>query len=187
MQARTADSARDIIHDIAWWDWTDPTHDRRVYRTIPGTEIAIAGVVNPETRVGQFPEYEFDIIPYSMSDQGPRERASSIMQIVTGFVIPTIQLFQAQGMELQADKILNLLADYTDLPELKDLFLMAGGPAVEDPNAARTGGAAPNKTTTSVRVNRPGSTRSGSDQATAKALMGTANSDEAASIGRATG
>jgi hypothetical protein len=169
MQKAVIDFVRAIITDLAWYEWNDPVLNRDIWRPIEGTELRVREYLAPHTRQGAFPQYDFDIVPYSMQDQSPAQRLQALMQIVGGVILPSLPLMVQQGISLDWRKLLALYSDYGDLPELSDILTFTAGPMG---TMGPTGGGAPNTTRTYERINRPGATRGGQDETLTRSLLG---------------
>ena len=121
MQNQVLDFTADTVRSIAWWLWDDPIVDLPLQKNI-GSGLTIPVSFKPETRRGKFLEYEIDIHPYSMEYKSPQQRISQLLQIVQGFLLPIMPMFQQQGITLDLEKLLHMIADYQDLPELEEIL-----------------------------------------------------------------
>lgn len=193
MQDAVTEFARAIFRQVAWYEWTEPVRTRRLQKPIPGTGDFIPVDWNPETRQADFLDLNFDINPYSMREDSPGEKIQKLEGVLMRFYGPLTPFFQAQGLTIDVRRLNELVADYSNLPELEQLIISI------DPNAAAPEGAGPAGNPTPVgkpanthrtyeRINRPGATRAGKDSALSQVLLGGGvQPSESAAAGRAVG
>jgi hypothetical protein len=175
-----------VTTDIAWYEWNDPITQRILTKTIAGSGIDITVPWAQEQRLGEFPNYKFDIEPYSMQYDTPSMKLQRLTAMLRELA-PMLPMMMQQGIVPDFQKLVELFARYGNLDELKDIMVMANEP---DPEKALGGEPrqSPNTTRTNVRVNRPGATRSGKDEALMQTLSGSrGQGDSVASIPRMTG
>ncbi len=187
MRSATTVFARDIFKALAWYEWTNPARRRVIQKPVEGTDIVLEREWSEETREGDFLDYNFDIDPYSMADDTPALRLQKIGQALERFVFPVLPMIQQQGGQLDFKRLLELVGKLGNVEELSELVVF-GEPAQGE--APQGGSPEPtmkpaNTTRTYERVNRPGATRHGKDDAMSRLLMGGGVQDaEAAAIGR---
>ncbi len=107
---------KSILKKWAWFIWTDPTIDITVFKRIPGFE-SLDVQFSPEEREGDFLDYNIDIEPYTMQRMSPPVRMQKIMQLVTGIILPTLQLSMQQGDILQVRNLVKSIGRDMDLTE----------------------------------------------------------------------
>jgi hypothetical protein len=89
-----------------------------------------------------------------------------------GFIQPLLPNMQQQGLAIDARRLVDLLGEYTQLPELASLIVDAKGqPTPTQAEQAKQAGSAPFKQTENVRVNKPGATQQGQDQMMSRLLL----------------
>lgn len=193
MQDAMTEFARSIFRQVAWYEWTDPIRVRSLQKEIPGTGEFLPVSWTPEARQGDFIDFNFNINPYSMRDDGPGQKIRKLEQVLLQFYGPMQPFFQMQGLTVDVRRLNELIADYSNLPELGQLIVAA------DPNAMQPTGEGPKGTpvpstkpmqTKRVyeRVNRPGATRAGKDAALMQTLLGgEVQPSVAAAAGRSVG
>ena len=187
MKASTIAFVRKIFKALAWYEWTDPIRKRTIRKPFPGTDMVFTREWSEETREGDFLDYNLDIDPYSMQDDNPSIRLQKIMQIMERFIIPLMPMLEAQGLQIDVKRLIEIVSDLSNVSEAKDLIVFAqpiAGTPVQggSPNPSMK----PAHTTrTYERVNRPGATRAGKDDVLTRMLMGGGvQQSEAAAIGR---
>lgn len=187
MKASTLEFAGGIFESLAWYEWTDPVRQRVVHKPVSGTDIVLRRVWSEETREGDFLDYNLDIDPYSMGDDSPELRLQKIRQTLTEIVFPLLPVMQQQGVSIDFRKLFSTVAKLSNLTELGELFVF-GEPLEGTPQqgGSSTPSFKPAETKrTYERVNRPGATRHGKDDALSRILMGGGvQQSEAAAIGR---
>lgn len=140
----------------------------------------------PEDREQDFFEYNMKLEPYSLQYRSPTERLETIRQTMQQMVAPFMEQMMAQGIHVDFEKLYRIISEYTGLDELNQILIYTNPRhAEEGPVRALQ---SPNTTRTNVRVNRPGATSSGKDEAMFNQLMGVGQqSSQAAQISRPTG
>jgi hypothetical protein len=184
MQNVVIEYVTDVIWSLAELLYNDP------YILLPQTkrrgDFQIPSLWTPEDREADFLHYNMELEPYSMQYRSPSERLETIRQIMLQLLVPMQQAMAMQGVFLDYEAIVKLLADYTGLSELNDLVVYA------DPRHPEEGPQrplqSPATTRTNVRVNRPGATSQGKDEAMMTALLGGGQQNSQFSqVGRPTG
>lgn len=187
MSSDTVDFDRSVFRALAWYEWTDPVRKRTIRKPVEGTDIVLEREWSAETREGNFLDYNLDIDPYSVQEETPQLKLQKIGQALERFVFPALPLIQAQGGTIDFRKLIELIGRLSNLPELKELVVFSE-PIIGDPQAGgeELPGFKPAQTKrTYERVNRPGATRHGKDDALSRLLMGGGvQQSEAAAIGR---
>lgn len=173
LQQRTIRCARDIVRDLAWYRWYDPLAERQSYERLPGSDVEVPILFSPDTRDGDFLDYNIQIEPYSMQYQPPAERLEMIRRIWREDVIPMMPLLTAQGMGANVEAYLRMVSKYSNLPELEDLIEFVGpSPAEAAGGAGERARQSPVTTRENVRVNRSAGTRPGTDKVLQEILLG---------------
>ncbi len=191
MQDRTLAFTTGIIRDFAWWEWTNPARERTVEQRIEGTDLVTTFQWTPETRRGDFLNYNFSVEPFSMAHSTPSMKLQGLVQYLQNIVFPALPLLEAQGKTLNFDSLNKTVARLGNLPEINDVIIDAGMPA-QPVEAPARGDPQPTKAPvtkrTYERVNRPGGTRQGQDNVTMRALMGVnSQPEEANAVGKGVG
>jgi hypothetical protein len=178
--------SRGIFQALAWYEWTDPVRKRTLEKELPGTGIAVTVNWTPETRAGDFLDFNFDIDVFSMQDDSPGARLQRLTMTFREWVLPLLPYIQQQGGQVDFNALLDLVARYANVPDLKDVVQFAQSQGMEGGvQGNSTPSTMPAHTTrTYERVNRPGATRQGKDQVLTQLLLGNAQKSEAATLFR---
>ncbi len=172
MQQRTVEYAERVVRSLMWYEWTDPVRQKLVKKAVPGSEIEVDVIWSPETRRGEFLDYNFRIEPYSMTYKSPAQKLATLTQVWQTFIMPYMQFLQMQGIGVDFQQFLELLAKYADMTEIKDVLTFFGempeSSAAQSP--APTGSAYTHRV--NERVNTPGTTRQGNDQILQQIMLG---------------
>ena len=188
MRSRTLDFSREIFKALAWYEWTDPVRERDVEKPVEGTDISIRTRWTPETREGNWLDYNFDIDAYSMQSDSPALKLQKIGQAIERYIIPLMPMLEQQGGQIDLKELTSIISRLGNVPELNDIVRF-GEPIAAQPEqgSSQPSRMPANTTRTNVRVNRPGATRAGKDDVMSRILMGAnAQPAEAAAIGRPT-
>ena len=181
MQDQVLLFTKKVLSDFGYWVWTDPLETYQAILEEEGMNTIVDTLKPVERESHSFWHHEVDVKPYSMSFQSPGERLSVINQIVQGVVLPSLPLLEAQGMQFNINKLMELYARYADLPELMEIVTpvqqlpgQAGQPVLppDAPDSEVERGAGPPSHTVNERISRPGATQQGADQALVQNLMG---------------
>lgn len=121
MYNRFQDFMTNILTKLAWSFWTDPTLEVPVVKDIPGIGELPAMFSSNET-VGDFYDFVFEIVPYSTQRTSPEMQYQKIMQLMSQWVLPTLQLAQMQGAELDIPEATQMLADYLGVKSFKQFY-----------------------------------------------------------------
>jgi len=168
MQNTTLDFATEAISALAELLYGEP----RI--TLPQTKtygnVSIPTYWTAEDREADFFQYNMKLEPYSLQYRSPSERLEIIRQSMIQMVMPFAAQMQAQGIFVDFEALFNIIGDYAGLDELKQILIYTNqrqteeGPvrALQSPVTSRT----------NTRVNRPGATSQGKDEAMMTALLG---------------
>jgi len=186
MQDAVAEFARGIFEQIAWYEWTDPVRERVLQKEIDGADITIPVKWTPETRQGNFLDFNFDINPVSMRDDNPAQKVQKIQAALMNVFLPMEPFLAAQGLTVDAKRLSELVADYSNMPELEQIIVPIDPAIAAEGQAGPVGNPKPAVTTRNyVRHNRPGATRQGKDKAMMQTLLGSkVQGDEMAALAR---
>ena len=180
MQDRFVTFTKGVVQALAWYEWTEPLRERQLTKSVPGTDIGFSVLWAPETREGDFIQYDLDIEPYSMQHTSPATRLNTLLNVFQTVIVPSLPILQQQGGNLNMQELLDLISEYTNIPELRNIVQFQG--LMEEDEASMAGNATPevrqaaSTTRTNVRVNRPGATTGGKDEALMQRLLGGAAS-----------
>lgn len=180
MSDATVDFAKSIFRRLAWYCWTDPVRERtitRVYSRRFGG-LSVTKQWTPETRDGDFLDYNFDIDVFSMQDDSPTTRVQKFLTAYERVILPMLPQLQEQGAQIDLRGVLDWVGKNSNLPELAEFVVFPDRPPESRPPAG--GSPRPEYVSTKApvtrrvyeRVNRPGATRHGRDAALMQTLLG---------------
>jgi len=176
---------RDITQDLGEYLWYDPLIEMPLTKRIEELKMDVRTEFSPELREGDFVQYNIKIEPYSLQWQSPQSKSKTIMEMAVNLLIPMAPTLAEQGIFVDIGGLVRSLAKLNNLEaELADVVQYA-----EPSETERRGPVKPPMPTQSKRtyerVNRPGGTRQGQDNAMMQTLLGAGVQDaQAGSIGR---
>lgn len=170
MRDRTIMFTDEVITDIAKFLWDDPIRKVPIMKSVPGLDETIPAYFSADEQEGDFTDYQIGLDPYSLQPKTPSMQLQKLAQIMQQYIAPFGPMMEAQGMTLNFQRLVELLAKYSDFPELKQIVQFA------DPQmmAAQAGESRQSPVTHRVneRVSRStGGTRTGRDQSLIQHLL----------------
>lgn len=153
MQDVTVSFVSKVADCMLWYFWNDP----RMVMNSPVDDphlpdIHLVRKVYPWNsnqqgmkRTGPKPDVKID--PYSMRHTTPQQRTKDLMSIVTGLYTPLAQVFQQQGVVLDLNKLLAILAKNIDAPDLQSILSMQEPIQQGDGNSPGQSPGSPQETT----------------------------------------
>lgn len=184
MQNIVLDFTENVIRSLAELLYTDPMIT--LSQTKRFGNITVPVFWTPEDREADFTQYNMKVEPYSLQYRSPSERLETIRQWMHQLVAPFAQQMMMQGIHVDYEKLNRIISEYTGLDELNDILVYTNarhgqeGPvrAMQSPITNRV----------NTRVNRPGATSQGRDEAMVRDLMGFGQqASQGAQINRAIG
>jgi hypothetical protein len=176
MQASLKDFLKEVMRDVAWWLWHDPMIEIPLVRRIEGTPIEYNVSFSAEEMEGQFLDYNFDIHPYSSTDDNPRKKAQQQIELWQSVIAPALPLMLQQGIDINFEAFLKNLGQNMGMPEIDDWIMFPGVTPPQDGNGGQpvSPGAAKPAVTKRVyeRRNRSTRTQRGADLALGQAALG---------------
>lgn len=160
-----------ITEDLAFYLWNDPLIDLPLVKRLGGRNgVEIPIRYTPEMREGDFLDYNISIEPHSMQHQSPQEKLQKIFAYLQQIAIPMMEYWQGQGVVLDAQKLNDIVAEYSNLPEVNDLFIRTTPPDIQH---QPIGQPPTNRTTlhTTERISRPGASAGGQEQQLMQQLL----------------
>ena len=178
MSTCVTDFARKIFKRLAWYVWTDPVRKRRIVKMADkDLGIGIVKEWTPETRDGDFLDYNFDIAVFSAQDDSPAAKVQKLRGVFNDFLFPLLQPFMEQGASIDFIMLFDFISKNLNLAELNEM-LMFPEPSqqtpmpVGNPQPEYVSHKAPVTHRIYERVGRPGATRSGRDAVMSQLLLG---------------
>jgi hypothetical protein len=127
MSASTVRETRQVFESLAYYEWSDPVKTRTIAKPIPGTDITIPVPFGPEQKTGDFKDLEIDIDIYSLQDTSPQMRLQKLSAIMQQYVLPLGPFIEQAGGVIDFQKLLEYVARYADMPEIKQIVQFAEG------------------------------------------------------------
>ncbi len=125
MGMRIDDFCKKIFKRLAWYLWTDPVRKSRYVKPVKGTDIEVVGEWTPETRDGDFLDYDFDVDVYSLQEDSPATKLQKFGAVFQQYIVPLLPELQAQGAHLNLQAVLAYVARYGNLPEVGEFVEFA--------------------------------------------------------------
>ena len=180
MSDATVDFAKAIFKRLAWYMWTDPVRERTIVKRASAAApfLSVTHKWTPETRDGDFLDYNLEIDVFSMQDDSPSTRMEKFLNVFERVILPMLPQLEAQGAFIDFHAVLDYVARNTNLSELSDFVVFSDAPADErqpaggNPKPEYVSTKAPVTRRTYERVNRPGATRQGRDAVIMQLAMG---------------
>jgi hypothetical protein len=123
MQQSVANFTTAVLKDVAMYLWTDPLIKLPLVKRVEGTDIEIPFNYTPESREGDFIQYNMDIEPYSMRVSSPSEKLQMLNDLMMNIFIPASQMLEAQGVTVDMAQYVATIAKYGNLKELEDILI----------------------------------------------------------------
>lgn len=161
---------KEVFTTLTWYEWHDPIGSRTLEKPIPGTNMSIPVEWNRDSKQGDIDLYELKIDTYSMQDDTPGTKLQKLNMIMSNYVFPAIPMIQQAGGTIDVQKMLEIIAKLSDLPELNEIVIF-----VNQTELAQQGAGAGQPAHTSreyVHSSRPGMTRQGASNTMQQSLMG---------------
>lgn len=105
---------------LLWYERTDPIRQHTIQMRFEGIEIPISDVLTPELRDA---DYTLEVVPHSMMPRTPADDLNELKQVLAEIVMPMLPVLQSQGMTIDAQKLLTIVADKGDIKELGGLLM----------------------------------------------------------------
>lgn len=173
MQEAVIKFIKQILTDLAWYYWSDPTLDEWIIHP-DRTAVGIAEIpihVMHENFKGDFFDYNFDVTPYSLQQRTPSQNFQMLIQLVQGVIVPLYPMLAQQGNILNAEALLRNAARDLNLPDVADIMVFQGGAPGQEVGMTPPNGGTQHTTRRYERVNRPGAIRQQQDEMMSQMLM----------------
>jgi hypothetical protein len=121
MENRFQDFMVSVIKKLAWAFWIEPTTYVPVIKEVPGLG-SLPVVFNDKSKVGEFYDFTFDIIPYSTQRESPESKFQKVMMFMSQWILPTLQISAAQGAQIDFNKVNEILAQYLGIDNLHQWY-----------------------------------------------------------------
>jgi hypothetical protein len=163
--------AGDCILDLGRLMWEDQTLEIQSSIPVGNSGIQVDSTWSPDTRLGEFEDYDFRVEPYSMVFKTPEQKLQELFQVLQQ-VATLWPMFQASGATLDAEAIVDEIARLKNRPEFKR-FITFAAPAMMQGGDQNTVKQSPVTSRETVRKNvSTGGTAKKASQEMVKTLMG---------------
>ena len=183
MRNETFEAVSSVCKSLLYYWWNDPVQDFEDVVHVSDT-IQMPFNIAAESRGEIWHELNFDVRPYSMQHSTPEQRAQFVMELINNPNM--IQMLQENGKTFDMDRILSLLSEYNNIPELMDIIVNQDGQPLmgQESVGKKPGSSMPTNTTrTYERVSRPGATDRGQNQMMQQMLAAQNNQQPQMNIG----
>lgn len=156
MQQKVTAFLTKVVDDIARYLYTDPIAVYPVDVPLPGNLGAVKETITPEQRRDAWDNFQIQCDVYSAPPQSPNERAQKTMMFLQTAVFPLLPILQQQGMMLDAQGLVRMLARDLGLSEeLGSIIIFAtpNDPQKQDAARAEQSTKPPVSTRTYKRIN----------------------------------
>lgn len=139
MSSAVAEFTRQIMQDVGRHLWDDEMYTAEgtlpIRQKVGGesVELQVPSEWMPEDRVGDYWQYNFEIVPYSMTYKTPSQQAGELMGMMSGVIMPALPYMEAQGLTVDWNAFVESMARLSNLPELRESLIPAQPPANEKP------------------------------------------------------
>lgn len=138
MQEQTEKFVEQVCRSIGYHLFTDPTGVKQLQRRVEGVDVGVTQYWGPDRRVGKFFQYNIQVIPYSMRPQTGEQKLGNLYGLLDRFG-PMMQLMMQQGYTIDFQRLIQLAAQHSDMPELAQVLVPAD-PAMAQMAAQSEGG-----------------------------------------------
>jgi len=116
--------AGEVITDLGYLMWNDQNLEIPASIKVPGSDIYVDSSWRRDKRVGDLEEYGLKVVPYSTVYKPPSQLLNELFSTIDR-IAPLWPMFQASGATLDAQELLDQIADLLDRPELKRIITFA--------------------------------------------------------------
>lgn len=114
MSQKVHQFASDIAQKLAYEMWVNPTMQIKAKEKIAGiAEIPI--IYDQYEQEGEFTDYYLDVEMFSMQRLSPEARFQKMFQLITAWILPTMQIAAQQGKMLNVPEVTKTLSYYLDI------------------------------------------------------------------------
>jgi len=114
---------------------------------LPGIPIDIPITITKEMLEGDYIDYNYVIKPYSLQEETPAGKFNTLTGIFSTIVMPLIPMLQEQGLTVDAQEFIEMIAKFKNIPELENMLISANNPNNEGKPSSKVYGSPPAKTT----------------------------------------
>jgi hypothetical protein len=125
-QSATIDFVRNIYYDLGFYEVNDPLSGGEVWKEHAALGIRFPKQVNPFLLREEFNRLNFAIDPYSLTERSPQARAAQLEQTIMTLMTGLQQQMMTQGVTIDVEALVKMLARYKNQPELTDILKFMG-------------------------------------------------------------
>lgn len=164
--------------DLAYFLAHDPFTNIEIPRSAPGfPEIQTIVSFSSETVEGDYLDYNFKVVPYSMQDISPQQRLEMIGQLLERFYMPYMEIFLQQGVTINGQRWFELIASLSNQPELIQILAFSSQSQMpSSPIGSMSSQNGGNTRREYVRTNKSEVTDKGKSKAVIQSLLSGVNS-----------
>lgn len=113
-----------IVKKFAWDFWHNPLSYTPVLREIPGYG-RMPAVFSSSDTVGKFDDFMYNLVPFSMQRESPETKYQKMMQYSLQWIIPTYQMAQSQGAQIDIPLLSRIMAEYAGFENFNQFYKTA--------------------------------------------------------------
>jgi hypothetical protein len=125
MADRVTDTMTIIFKMLGYYEWHDPVKKRKFLKTVPQYGIQILKEWDRSSRKGKLEQYDFKVDVYSLQDNSPQIMLQKLTAILQNFILPLMPQIQQSGGTFNAQKLLSMVARYSNFQELDELVMFS--------------------------------------------------------------
>jgi hypothetical protein len=114
MANRTHSEAHSMLRKIMTYIWRNPFTDIRTSMNIKGIG-KIPVEFNKTLKSGEIYDYAMKVVPYSMQRMSPDQAQQVMLNLLNGWVLPTLSLAARQGQQLDVKRITEKLGQLSQI------------------------------------------------------------------------
>ena len=153
MAATTEAFTSDVVHGIAWHLWEDQVNEYDLVVPVSGAGFSVPDRWRRNERDGEFPDYSFTMVPYSMQERSPDSEYDVLISIMRDVVMQLVPFMQAAGIQPDVERFLMRVGRLKDI-DMSDLVTLTG--QVQAMEQAEGPPKPPTTTRNYVRTGQPG-------------------------------
>lgn len=180
LQAQTAKATSKVLESIDWLYWHDPTGVMRAeYKLRSDPNISVERSLTPEDRNRiEWEELSVKVDPYSLSSDTPASRVQHMRNLLNTY-FPIAPLLQQQGVMFDAQYWLKKEAEYTNNPDIEELFHLGEPTPGESASQDEAGGFTKSPVTSRnyTRTSESEATEDGQLKDAMQSMMGAGSTD----------
>lgn len=145
MQETSTGFVSDVCRGLCWFWWHDPFKVMKVEHTVNNLpESTIIRKVHPRGAVGpggwplplrrdaDWDDLDLQVDPYSLQHQTPSAKLQALMSVVERIILPMQAMLQQAGVSFDIVRLLKMMGEYMNLPELSEIVSIGEPPAPPD-------------------------------------------------------